>query len=644
MLGTPDEFWVNYVDKAFNAYLGDRNYSLSPLTERSGYGRGGELDVHRGSTSFGAFYMDSLLQPSDFNEIGAHAQQQFTPWLSFKANVLHRDGSDRMAITNGVSQDLYSLESRLSFGKAAEINLEGGIGEEDRNHQGNNFAYRAQASGELAKNIFYSVEDAYSGPRFFGYYNDSDFAQGSVTFPIYEKLRGNFNFQNYDNNLDLDPARGPIATRETTYRPGLRYTLLRNTELLLDYTDLRRRDALLPADYDFAEHSAKLGVGQSIGRLSAQVYAERGTVDDYLIHHAHPIERYSTYLFFRATPKQTYSLFASIGQGLLTASPSRSESYGGSAQWLVGRSLRMNVQLSRNVTEMDTGRHSDSVYSTVAYSSPQGHELAMTARIARHNDPVQTETSVMLTYSIPLGLPVGRKTGIGVLKGRVHDVEDPYGPAISRVVLTAGDATAVTDRNGEFIFPTLKPGSHLLRIQPGSIGFDRVTTQVFPVLVEVRKGEVTVVDIGVVRAASVSAKVVVYGASSGNITTNANDTTKDNLAEVAGLEGALVEINNGPETLRRTTDNTGSVSFDHIRPGRWTLKVYGDNLPPHHYLETPETILDVPPAGAHLASIRILPLKGSSSSSIPVGRHPVGPVVDKGPGWGKFLQASLRKN
>ena len=207
VLGTPDEFWVNYVDKAFNAYLGDRNYSLSPLTERSGYGRGGELDVHRGSTSFGAFYMDSLLQPSDFNEIGAHAQQQFTPWLSFKANVLHRDGSDRMAITNGVSQDLYSLESRLSFGKAAEINLEGGIGEEDRNHQGNNFAYRAQASGELAKNIFYSIEDAYSGPRFFGYYNDSDFAQGSVTFPIYEKLARQLQL----SKLRQQPRPGPGA-------------------------------------------------------------------------------------------------------------------------------------------------------------------------------------------------------------------------------------------------------------------------------------------------------------------------------------------------------------------------------------------------------------------------------------------------
>jgi hypothetical protein len=267
----------------------------------------------------------------------------------------------------------------------------------------------------------------------------------------------------------------------------------------------------------------------------------------------------------------------------------------------------MNVQLSRNITDTDTGRHSDSVYSTVAYTSPRGNELALTARVARNNDPDQTETSVMLTYSIPLGLPVGRKTGVGVLKGRVHDVEGSFGPAVSRVVLTAGDATAVTDRNGEFIFPTLKPGSHLLRIQQGSIGFDRVTTQVFPVLVEVRKGETAVVDIGVVRAASVSAKVVVYGASSGNITTNEKDMTKDNFTEVAGLEGVLTEISNGTETFRRTTDNSGSVSFDHIRPGRWTLKVYGDNLPPHHYLETPETVLDIPPAGVHLASIRILP-------------------------------------
>ncbi len=607
VFGTPDEFWVNYLDKSFDAYLGDRSYALSPLTERNSYGRGVELDAHHGPTGFGAFYMDSRLQPSDFSEVGAHVQQQFTPWFGLKANMLHRDGSDRTALTNGVSQDLVSLESHLVFGKAVDINLEGGGGEEDHYHQGNNFGYRAQASGELARDIFYSLEKVYAGPRFFGYYNDSDFAQGSVTFPIYARLRGNFNFQDYANNLDRNPARGPVATRETTYRPGLRYALFRDTELLLDYTNLRRQDVMLPADYDFTEHSAKLGVGQNIGRLSAQVYAERGTLYDYLIHHEHLIERYSTFLFFRATPKQTYSLFASTGQGLLTASPGRSQSFGGSAQWIVGRGLRMNVQLSRNVTETDTGRHIDSIYSTVAYTSSRGNELALTARVAKHNDPDQTEESVMVTYSIPFGLPVGRRTGVGVLKGRVHDVEDPSAAPVSRAVLTAGDATAVTDRNGEFVFPSLKPGRHLVRIQQESIGFDRVTTQVFPVLVEVRKGETTVVDIGVVRAASLSAKVVVYGASTGNITTDDKDTAKDSFTEVAGLEGALTEISNGTETFRRTTDNSGSVSFDHIRPGRWTVKVYGDNLPPHHYLEAPESVLEVSPGGKQLATIRILP-------------------------------------
>jgi len=606
VFGTPDEFWVNYLDKTFDAWLGDRSYALSPLTERSAYGRGAELDVHHGPTGFGAYYMDSRLQPSEYHELGAHVQQQFTPWLGLKANLLRRDGADPTALTNGVSQDLYSLESHLSLGKAADINLEGGAGEGDHHHQGNPYAYRAQASGEFNPSIFYSLEKIYSGPRFFGYYNDSDFAQGSVTFPIYEKLRGSFNFLDYANNLDHDLARGPVATREATYRPGLRYALFHNTELLLEYTNLRRQDVLLPADYNFTEHSVKLGVGQNVGRLSAQVYAERGTLYDYLVQHEHLIARYSTYLFFRATPRQTYSLFASTGQGLLTASPERQQSFGGSAQWLLGHSLRLNVQLSRNVTEIDTGRHVDSVYSTIAYTSSRGNELALTARVAKHNDPDQTEASVMVTYSIPFGLPVGRKTAVGVLKGRVHDIEDPSSPGMSRVVLTAGDATAVTDRNGEFVFPSLLPGNHLLRIQQQSIGFDRVTTQVFPVLVEVRKGETTVVDIGVVRAGSVSAKVAVYGASTGNVTTDDKDVARD-FTEVAGLEGALVEISNGTETFRRTTDNNGAVAFDHVRPGRWTLKVYGDNLPPHHYLEVPESVLDVPPGGQQVASIRVLP-------------------------------------
>jgi hypothetical protein len=125
--------------------------------------------------------------------------------------------------------------------------------------------------------------------------------------------------------------------------------------------------------------------------------------------------------------------------------------------------------------------------------------------------------------------------------------------------------------------------------------------------VEIRQGQTAVMDIGVVRAASIAAKVAVYAAQTRNLTVDTQSSRDDQFTEVGALDAALVEITNGTETLRQTTDHNGLISFEHIRPGRWTLKVYGDNLPPHSYLETPESSLDLKPGEKYCSTFRVLP-------------------------------------
>ena len=231
-------------------------------------------------------------------------------------------------------------------------------------------------------------------------------------------------------------------------------------------------------------------------------------------------------------------------------------------------------------------------------------------------------------------MPVSKRKGIGVIKGKVHDAGAPDRPGLPDVILTANGATAVTGQNGEFIFPALPPGNYALRVVRSSIGLDRVTECKLPILVGVQDGQTTQLDIGVIEAARVAGTVTVFPAngngngngyrvhdgkaayvvgdprsSNGNDNGNGNGYTGsgENSREPWGLPNVLIELASGEEVLRTITDYQGQFLFEGLRPGEWRLKVYDHNLPPYHYVENSEIHRELRPAEAEEVSIEVLP-------------------------------------
>lgn len=69
-------------------------------------------------------------------------------------------------------------------------------------------------------------------------------------------------------------------------------------------------------------------------------------------------------------------------------------------------------------------------------------------------------TTYILACTIPLGIPVGSKKSVGGITGTVYDAQYENKVGIANVVLTTDGATAVTGKNGTFVFPVLPPGSY----------------------------------------------------------------------------------------------------------------------------------------------------------------------------------------
>jgi hypothetical protein len=66
-------------------------------------------------------------------------------------------------------------------------------------------------------------------------------------------------------------------------------------------------------------------------------------------------------------------------------------------------------------------------------------------------------------------------------------------------------------------------------------------------------------------------------------------------------------MTNGKDTLREWTTENRGFSFNSIRPGKWTVKVYDDNLPAYHYLDKAEFQIEVKPGEAKEITASVLP-------------------------------------
>jgi uncharacterized protein (DUF2141 family) len=238
-----------------------------------------------------------------------------------------------------------------------------------------------------------------------------------------------------------------------------------------------------------------------------------------------------------------------------------------------------------------------------------GHSIALRVRRYSYGETRPNNVSGLLEYTIPLRLPVSRKTHMGTLKGRVYDSEN-NAQGITGVIIRANELTTVTDKNGNFAFHSLNPGTYYLDVDRGTICLNRITVQKIPMKKTIEGGRKIEVNIGVVRSASISGEIMVYRFERDDFNQYIRspvDKHKRKLIESYGLGNTLVELKSESEICRRITDNKGRFSFNELRPGTWTLKVYDNNVPKFHYLEKDTFDFELVANGKDKVLARVLP-------------------------------------
>lgn len=619
-LGQREEYWLNYSAPSLDLRLGDNSYGLSYLTEYSRYGRGLDMAYHpQGPWSGKAYYLHSRFEEPALNEEGFALRRDLSANAYLQVNFVskHVPLAARAAEGDGA---LLSLSGGRDFAKRQRLDFE--IAQSRAPNGTVDQAYQVQLGGVLWPGSYYSFSKQYGGPDFQGYFRDADYVQAGLSTSITRSLGAHVSYSNWQTGL-APQAGDDNAARERLIQAGLSYQLAPGWDLSADLGWFRHRLGASPLSVDTDEQVQRYGLGYSHGKCTARLEMQLARQMDNLLGVETRPRQLNLYASYFASEKLSFTAFGSTGsdggEGANSFLLGSANNVGLGVNWRRDENLSANLAYSRFGSGPGS-QGQDQLTGQIDYRLGDGHEVKLEVRqdSAFIGDPGNRQ--YMLSYSVPFGLRLGRKSDGGQIEGRVFDATSAAKAGIGKVIVTCsgGGGAIATKADGTFAFSGLPAGDYMVQIKGSSLGAQRVPDMKMPLTVTLKAGATVTQEIGVTVAGSISGQVSIYRGAAGSGTgarENGGEVVVEGDPSASGqptgdgapVANVFVELSRDDVVLRAATNSEGEFRFDGLRPGRYHLHVLDDQVPELHYLERPEQDIDVVGGSPASVEIRILP-------------------------------------
>ena len=611
-----DEYFASYWTDKFDLHIGDRIYHLTMLTERARYGRGIESKINIKNFSLGSYYLKTRWLKTVHKEIASYLKYTFNDKHAIGINYLNKESVDGKS-------DMLSLTSKIKPFKDAEIDLEYASG---LNKDKKQTSYMTRLFGRHS-GFNYFFRWIHASPNFPGYFRNTDYLSASFSIAVLKNFSFNAHFRHEKQNFDLDTLRyaAPLTKYIST---GFQYRIKKNTRINIAVQEQGQEDRFENPKFNYRERAFRFGLNQNIWKFTFMARAEIGETDNYLTGQVYDMKRYTFSSHFRPTPRSeiggylyynNYSWFTGELIKRFTAGVRL-------ALWLTeNTSFYFNFQNNYSPEEYHFDRNA--LDFRIRYTLPNDHQVYLQGRqTLLRNTLDDSEVAFMLGYNAPLDIPVGKKKNIGVVKGFVYDAESRK--SVADLILHINGSTAVTDKNGKFVFPALRPQIYYLTLDKSNVDLNKVILQKSPIEVELHGGEVIELELFIANGSTCAGKVAVFSdknkenpgiinsvnnnrfQGSGIVKTSYISGSGITMqAEHYGLANIIVELKRDDEVLRRITDSRGFFSFEGIRPGEWTIEFFEKNLPQYHKFEQKIYRIHLKPGDRKEGIIRVYPQK-----------------------------------
>lgn len=237
----------------------------------------------------------------------------------------------------------------------------------------------------------------------------------------------------------------------------------------------------------------------------------------------------------------------------------------------------------------------------VAHTLRNGASITMRARameggfgLASPMPPV-----AYLEYTVPVGLPVGRLRTPGRANGRVIDAAT--GRGVANALVRLGPQVAITDKNGRVAFGGLPAGEHRVSLSQEMSYADAVFIGDPVLRMDTVPGAPKQFTLKVARGARVDLTARLFAVSRTGIA-----GSPDSLVDVGPLAGTAFRLVGERDTVYRSTDDAGHVTFSDIVPGHWVLEP-DDDTPSFHRFDPERIELELAGGEARSVTIQLVP-------------------------------------
>lgn len=560
-LGLYDQYFLTYSNDNLEVFLGDKSYTVTPLTESFRYGRGaeGKLTLNNG-LGVGFKYLKPRFFEEIESELAASAGFDFNRNNKIELHYL----SKKYQLENDPAQ-LFSLTSLFTPFRHTSVDMEVSHG------QFLGKKSNAVRAGLNSRFSIFQLTGVYydTGKDYPGYYTNSRFYSAGVSADISERISLFASAREDFRNAQLDTFF-VTAPYSRSLQGTVSYKTGERSNLKLYWREYERKDRLSLNKFHYQTNSWNLQFNHRFKKIHYYLSGEVGETTNFLEDAGQQDQKSYrasadvTYRFNSRHSVRVFGNWSNINQ--IVSNDRRSVLVGMAATSRISKNLRMNFYLQNAYDIDDYYRNRNLMQFNVDYSFLRRHSISLRSfyTIFRNqvNDP---EFTMAATYAYRLGVPLKQEISAGKVVGRISDRE---GNPVEGIYLRILNETTVSNKNGEFEFRLVTPGKQILVIDKSKLDVDEIPSIPMPLEMEVLDNEESVVNISIQKGARLSGKLILGQSQLAAL---------DN--KVAKPANVVVELKTDFETFRLTSDGEGNFSFPLVRPGDVELRIYANTVP-----------------------------------------------------------------
>lgn len=613
-LADHDQWTVQYQNPQFQAIFGDQTYKLSGLTENNRWGRGFALGFTGNNIHLNTYFFRTLWRSTNWKEWAGSLQYDFSQSALLKLNALSKNEGERYRQVYSINGQIKPYSGSLF---ASEIGLDSRL-----KHP----AYDVLFSG-LNGRFVYAYHYLMADNEFTGYYRNTQYKSYNLSVRLRNNFRMSTQFVSDKQNFELDTTKyaAPVSHNATS---RLYYNPWGKTSLSLSYVYQRMEDRLNDASFNYRENRMEFEINQTISALTASFVSEIGETENYLVKKKGQAKNFLVGLNYTPARKHNYYVYVRNENNIRYFDTRyRRTQIGFRGQYKPNKQSLYSLSFRTNYSPEAYFFYRDILEARAQHRFSNGINLDLVVhRTLIQNSFDRKDNAGRIKIGMPFGIPVAKKKNLGIIKGKVTDTALI---PMAKVQVSINGFSMLTNEQGEFIFPGLGSGIYWLHLDKNDRILNLMPSTQMPMKLLVSEGREVKVSLILVEKASLEGRVILCSQTSDSMRNRVSDTHLDDFyilesapetmirvdndslqaTDCYGLKSIIIEMKLGDEVHRRISDKKGEFSFQELRPGKWTLKLYNNNLPQYYQFENEIYEMDLAQGEDRWIEVKALPKK-----------------------------------